>query len=140
MGIAELKDLVFNGKLEDAMIHIGQLSADDILEGEIWKAFIFHRRGAYDTSISIIDEVLRHTSIALELQFLSLVIKAYSFGLIPNREQTNKTILEAEEILNRLPEAERKENLIWEGIMFHVKVMIAIDVDEDLALAEEYSE
>ena len=124
MGIASIKDLVFNRELDEAMILLEQLSEEDILEGEIWKAFIFHRRGAYDTSISTIDEVLKHPSITLELKFIALVIKAYSLGLIPNIEHTNITILKAEESFDQLPNTERKNNLIWEGIMYHVKTMI----------------
>ncbi|MFX0086591.1 MAG: tetratricopeptide repeat protein [Candidatus Hodarchaeota archaeon] len=129
MGIPEIKDLWAKGKFSEALNKIDKLNAEDKLEGEILKAFLWlgSGQGTREQGIEFLERVQKEcrekgTKI-LEVGAIAAKLGYFWWGSW-DTERGHKDLDRAEELLGLMTKEERLDARLWEAWLFLVKALL----------------
>ncbi|MFX0184826.1 MAG: tetratricopeptide repeat protein, partial [Candidatus Hodarchaeota archaeon] len=141
MRIPEIKDLWAKGKFSEALNKIDKLNAEDKLEGEILKAYLWLVSGqrAREQGIELLERVQKECR-EKETKILEVAAIAAKLGYFWwggwDTERGHKDLDRAEELLGLMTKEERQDARLWEAMLFLVRALL-FGKREEITLALE---
>ncbi|MHA2495302.1 MAG: tetratricopeptide repeat protein [Candidatus Hodarchaeales archaeon] len=123
MSLEQVKDLIQQKKIDQALQKIEQLQNKEKLAGQIYKSIILIQKKELNLALSLVDEIISDSNLKINFiqEFGARIARTQALSGLSRFSEAFEEISRCDHLLGQMAESERQEVKDWEGKLLSIK-------------------